>query len=76
MFLLIVSYENTELLFQWKKEKGNKEVAVQNELEIPQFILTDYWTNSTTANFTSGTINEKTRSNIIFKEQHLFFLKI
>lgn len=48
------SYENTELLFQWKKEKGNKEVAVQNELEIPQFILTDYWTNSTTANFTSG----------------------
>lgn len=48
------SYEDTELLFQWKKAKGNKEVDVAEELEIPQFILTDYWTNTTSANFTSG----------------------
>ncbi|XP_067039892.1 glycine receptor subunit alpha-1-like isoform X3 [Acropora muricata] len=48
------SYEDTELLFYWKKDKGNKEVMVSDELEIPQFILTKYWTASTFANFTSG----------------------
>lgn len=48
------SYEDTELLFYWRKEDGNKEVVVSDELEIPQFILTKYWTDSTFANFTSG----------------------
>ncbi|XP_068701149.1 gamma-aminobutyric acid receptor subunit beta-1-like [Montipora foliosa] len=48
------SYEDTELLFYWRKEDGNKEVVVSDELEIPQFILTKYWTDSAFANFTSG----------------------
>lgn len=52
--LFPVSYEDTELLFQWKKEKGNKEVVVSDDLEIPQFILTKYWTEASLANFTSG----------------------
>lgn len=50
----VVSYEDTELLFEWKKDKGNKEVLVSEELEIPQFILTDYWTEASFSNFTSG----------------------
>ena len=53
-FLFVVSYEDTELLFEWKKDKGNKEVLVSEELEIPQFILTDYWTEANFSNFTSG----------------------
>ncbi|KAL9973622.1 hypothetical protein ACROYT_G020100 [Oculina patagonica] len=48
------SYESTELLFEWKKEKGNKEVLVSDDLEIPQFMLTDYWTEANFSNFTSG----------------------
>ncbi|KAJ7371414.1 hypothetical protein OS493_025880 [Desmophyllum pertusum] len=48
------SYEDTEFLFRWKKEKGNKEVLVSDDLEIPQFILTNYWTETSLANFTSG----------------------
>ena len=55
-WLLSVSYEDTELLFHWKKEGGNKEVVVSDELEIPQFILTKHWTESTFSNFTSGTL--------------------
>lgn len=54
LLLFLVSYEDTELLFYWKKDNGNKEVMVSDELEIPQFILTKYWTASTFANFTSG----------------------
>lgn len=53
-FLFVVSYEDTELLFEWKKDNGNKEVLVSEELEIPQFILTDYWTEANFSNFTSG----------------------
>lgn len=52
--LFVVSYEDTELLFEWKKDKGNKEVLVSDDLEIPQFILTDYWTEANFSNFTSG----------------------
>lgn len=48
------SYEATELLFRWKKEEGNKEVIISDELQIPQFILTNHWTEATFENFTSG----------------------
>ena len=55
-FLFVVSYEDTELLFEWKKDKGNKEVLVSEDLQIPQFILTDYWTEASFSNFTSGNL--------------------
>jgi len=44
----------TELSFRWKKDNGNKEVMVSDELQIPQFILTEFSTSSELANFTTG----------------------
>lgn len=55
-FLCAVSYEDTELLFEWKKDQGNKEVLVSEDLQIPQFILTNYWTEANFSNFTSGNL--------------------
>ncbi|XP_031554975.1 gamma-aminobutyric acid receptor subunit beta-like [Actinia tenebrosa] len=58
------SYPITELSFKWRKESGNKEVVVSDELEIPQFILTEYSTSSELANFTTGSYS---RLRVIFK---------
>lgn len=78
--LFPVSYEDTELLFQWKKEKGNKEVVVSDDLEIPQFILTKYWTEASLANFTSGRLaSQLWRDKInqsILKIQYRCFIRV
>ncbi|EDO40478.1 predicted protein, partial [Nematostella vectensis] len=54
------SYPSTELIFKWNKNRGNKEVQVSDELQIPQFILTEYKTTSEFANFTTGSYSRLT----------------